>query len=71
MLNNFYLETCMVEGRVLEGYPGLTRKAFSTFQKAKLECSKGTLSTFMLYEDSIILVFLINIVRTVASNSDC
>ena len=41
MAHNFSLEKCIVEGHILEDYPGSTRKAFSTFAKAKFACSKG------------------------------
>ena len=46
MVHNFSLETCIVENRVLEGYPGSTRKAFSTFAEAKFACSKGIPSIY-------------------------
>ena len=50
MIYKFFTETCIVEGHELLGYPGATRKAYPTFSKAMLECSKGTASIFMLYE---------------------
>ena len=50
MIYNFFTETCIVEGHELLGYPGATRKAYPTFSKAMLECSKGIASIFMLYE---------------------
>ena len=46
MVHIFFSETCIVEGHTLHEYPGATRKAYSTFSKAMLECSKGTLSIY-------------------------
>ena len=46
MVHNFSLEKCIVEGHILEDYPGSTRKAFSTFAKAKFACSKGIPSIY-------------------------
>ena len=45
MTNNFYFNTenCVVQGVVLEKYPGSVRRAYSTFAEAKFECSKGTI----------------------------
>ena len=44
MIHKFFTETCIVEGHELLGYPGATRKAYPTFSKAMLECSKGIAS---------------------------
>ena len=48
MVHNFSLEKCIVENRILEGYPGSTRKAFSTFAEAKFACSKGIPSIMVM-----------------------
>ena len=54
MAHNFSSEKCIVEGRILEGYPGATRKAFSTFAKAKFACSKGIPSIYYVVGRTIL-----------------